>query len=334
MRKYWVDIFNGPHVHFFQKLHYFLHDIMFTARNYAPIPELIDLYKIDAKVIGAHGGKDYYEKMLASLDRSIEMAKYIHGQSIDILIHKHSVEAARVAWGMAIPAISYIDNELMVPQNMLVCPLSNVLIAPIAIDQSTLRDFTPSHVSILQFDGVCEIANVYKFKPDETVLSSLNIDTKKPIIVLRGEPILAAYNKGVSITEQLIANIKRDVPDAQVIHINRVGEDNQNNHEIFDARSLSYYADIVISGGGTMTREAALLGTRAISFFNTPLAVDKYLMKKNLVESYPGEKILSLNWKKELFKVSKKHSDTLLSDLEHPFEMLPKAIKLIEMKHK
>jgi predicted glycosyltransferase len=48
-----------------------------------------------------------------------------------------------------------------------------------------------------------------------------------------------------------------------------------------DGPNLLYYADLVISGGGTMNREAAVLGTPTYSLFKGKLAaVDRYLMDK------------------------------------------------------
>jgi predicted glycosyltransferase len=306
-------------------------EYIFTARDYKPIPELIKLYKLKAGIVGKHGGKSNSSKLITSSLRVIELADYIYNQKADIVLHKHSVESARVAWGYGIPSISYIDNELMVPQNMLVCPLSNVLIAPISIDQYILRAFTPSHVSIIQFDGVCEVANVYGLNPDENVLKLLNLNSSRPIIVIRGEPILASYHSKESIVKVLIKKIKSQVPDAQIVWINREGEVGHKALPIFDARSLCYYADIVLSGGGTLTREAALLGTNAISFFEKNLAVDKYLIDKKILRQFHGKGILDLNWKKELNRKPVKYS---IENFEHPFSLLDKAEKLIENKSK
>jgi hypothetical protein len=326
---YWIDIFNGPHVHFFQSIDNYVNRTILTARNYKPIPELLDLYDVPATIIGEHGGKDIHQKLLTSSQRIIELANFMKNKSVDIVLHKHSVEAARVAWGYAIPSISFIDNELMVPQNMLVCPLSNVLIAPIAISQYVLRNFTPSHVGILQFDGVAEVANVSDFTPDEQVLDRFDLDINKPIVVIRGEPILAAYNHGQSLVDALVHKIHTDVPDAQIIRLNRAGEEMSKDHPVVDARSLCYYSDLVISGGGTLTREAALLGTRAITFFDHPLAVDRYLIHKKILESYPGKKILDLNFRKELQHNTRR---SRFEDFEHPFSLIPKAEKLLNLK--
>ncbi|MCK4790667.1 MAG: DUF354 domain-containing protein, partial [Desulfobacteraceae bacterium] len=200
----WVDIFNGPHVHFFQRIDAFLDSnieaIHCTARDYYPIPVLLDLYGVEATVIGEHGGKSLYGKLIASTERMLALAQHIHEfqkkSEIGLAIHKHSVEAARVAWGLGIPSIAFLDNEIMTPQNMLVCPLARVLIAPKCIDYSVLRSFTPGHVRILQFDGVSEVANVFDHQADENVLKRLGIDTARPIAVFRSEPVLAAYNSG------------------------------------------------------------------------------------------------------------------------------------------
>lgn len=329
MGKIWVDIFNGPHVHFFKNIGLYEKDVVFTARDYKPIPELIKLYGIDCDIIGSHGGKSNLGKLLASSERVMELAKYVQNSDFKLLVHKHSVEAARVGWGAKIPSISYIDNELMVPQNMLVCPLTNVLIAPIAIEQYVLRNFTPSHVSILQFKGVSEVANVYNFIPNEKILKDLQLDTNKPIIVLRGEPLLASYNSNNGIADRIEISIKEKIKDAQIVRISREGESNCKLNGTFDARSLCCYADLVISGGGTITREAALLGAKAISYFEHPLAVDRYLIKHKILESFPGEQILDVDWSKKMKE--KKHKFDI-NMFEHPFALLEKAKDLIEWK--
>jgi predicted glycosyltransferase len=326
----WIDVFNGPHVHFFQHAGEYIGNHFLTARKYKPIPELLQLYRMDAHVVGEHGGKRSVDKLLASSERVISLAKTIAGRDIDLVVHKHSVEAARVAWGLGIPSISFVDNELMVPQNMLVCPLSNVLIAPIAISQYVLRNFTPSHVSILQFDGVSEIANVHHHKGDEGVLNLLGLDASRPIVVFRGEPILASYNTGTPLSKAIVQQIRKAIPRVQIVQIGREGDPIRNHLPAFDARSLFYFADIVISGGGTMTREAALLGTNAITYFNKPLAVDLYLVNKGVLRSFPGKEILKVNWAREL----RRKRNTVSTDMfEHPFSLIAKARKLIDVRN-
>lgn len=330
----WVDIFNGPHVHFFKEIDKFISkdepdELYLTSRDFFPIPQLLDFYGIKTSIIGEHGGKDLYGKLIASTRRVLALAEHIQSvlsrESIDLLIQKHSVEAARVAWGLGIPCITYLDNEIMSPQNMLVCPLADVLIAPTCIDIGIIRGFSPNHVNILQFDGVSEVAHVYNFKPDESILDELNIRTTKPIVVYRSNPVQAAYNMNSDLTDTIIKQIEHQVPDVQIIHLKRSGEKPEYKN-VYDALSLSYFADLVISGGGTMTREAALLGTNSISYFKEPLAVDRYLMEKNLLQSYPGKDILKVDWYKQI-KTKQKKVD--LNSFEHPFSLLEKAINLI-----
>ncbi len=328
-KTFWIDFFNGPHIHFFQNIQSFVQNVIYTARDYKPIPDLLELYHINAAVIGKHGGKNKNDKLLASSHRIIDLATYISQHEIDLALHKHSVEAARVAWGFGIPSISFIDNELMVPQNMLVCPLAQVLIAPLAIEQYVLRNFTPAHVSILQYDGVSEVANVYNYRPDQNILTLLNLTSSRPIIVIRSEPILASYQNHESLTDKLVHKIQNEVPDAQIIRIDRAGESNGTKFPIFDARSLFYFADMVITGGGTMAREAALLGTRAITFFNNPLSVDRFLINNNILESYPGKEIFKLNFGIE---IKKKRPTKQVPQFEHPFALLEKAEKIATLK--
>ena len=324
----WVDVFNGPHVNFFQHVDQYLGDVHFTARDYFPIPEMIQLYGLDATVIGTHGGKSLYEKLMASSQRIMDLGEHIHRLGdIELLVNKHSVEAARVAWGLGIPSISFLDNTIMAPQNMLVCPLSNVVIAPNCIGHDVLRSFTPGHVRVLQFDGVSEVASMYMHRADESVLETLGLDTRKPIVVFRSSPLLAAYHEGgdVSLEEHIINTIRSQIQDVQIVHMRRSGE-KPNEHPVIDARSLFHFADIVISGGGSMTREAAVIGTNAISYFETPLAVDRYLVEKGLLSTFPGREVLRVDWKRELRRARKKPD---LDQFEHPFGLLDQAMRLL-----
>lgn len=332
--KIWIDVFNGPHVHFFQNATDFLpqlggSDLHLTARDYYPIPQLLNFYKIKAAVVGQHGGESLYGKLVTSTERVLALAEHVQTvnteKPFDLLIHKHSVEAARVAWGLGIPSIAFLDNEIMSPQNMLVCPLANVLITPMCIEMGIIRSFSPNHLKILQFDGVSEVAHVAGYEPSMTTIDRLGLDTTKPIVVFRSAPMLAAYNSNSSLAEVIIDQIERQVPDVQIVHLKRSGEKAQSEN-VIDARSLSYYADLVISGGGTMTREAALLGTNAITYFNQPLAVDKYLIDKGLLKSFPGKDILQVDWCAEITARRKRPN---LNDFEHPFSLLAKAVNLL-----
>ena len=49
---------------------------------------------------------------------------------------------------------------------------------------------------------------------------------------------------------------------------------------VVDGRNLVYHADLVVGAGGTMTREAAVLGTPSYTLFKGRIgAVDKYLIE-------------------------------------------------------
>ena len=77
-----------------------------------------------------------------------------------------------------------------------------------------------------------------------------------------------------------------------------------------------------------MAREAALLSTNAITYFEHPLAVDRYLIGRAMLQTFPGKEIFTVNWKKELRRKARRKP---LTDFEHPFELLPKAEKLVRL---
>ena len=88
--------------------------------------------------------------------------------------------------------------------------------------------------------------------------------------------------------ERALVERLRSIPSAPVVWLRRnpgdsapVGENISAPETPLDGPSLLAAADVVVSGGGTMTREAALLGTPAYSIFMGPAgAVDSELARR------------------------------------------------------
>ena len=212
MSRTWIDLFNGPHVHFFQRVADWLGDVVVTARDYRPIPQLVELYDVEASVVGRHGGAGLVGKLQASTERVAKLTEWATGRDIELAVHKHSVEAARVAFGLGIPNVAFVDNEIMVKQNLLVCPLADGLIAPGCMNHEAIARFAPEGMKIEQFDGVMEVANVSDHQPDESVLTRLGLDSTRAIVVLRNSPLLAAYSRhGVSVIDELKRLLERQI---------------------------------------------------------------------------------------------------------------------------
>ncbi|MFQ5801061.1 MAG: DUF354 domain-containing protein, partial [Candidatus Hydrothermarchaeales archaeon] len=274
----WIDITNLPHVHFFRD---FIkkNDCLVTTREFGNLTSLLDMNGIDYVVVGRHGGKDPKAKLLESSRRVEELTRRVSGHDVEVAIAKHSVELPRVAYGLGIPSIFVVDNEYAEQQNTLTLPLVTTIVAPQALDKRIILKQGADSKRIKTFYGVCEASHLKHFKRD---LES--VKEYKDYVVVRPEPYMAAYFKSEARTQTLIDTL--DSLGYSVIVLPRGNERFENvvHLENVDALNLIYHAKAFFGGGGTMNREAAILGVPAISFYSQELlGVDRFLIKLGLL---------------------------------------------------
>ncbi len=318
--KVWIDIVNSPHVRFFngviKRLKADGHEVLITARDFSNIHDLLDIFELDYVSIGDHG-VTLEEKLLSSTKRAYELSKFIAKENVDIAITKHSIELPRVAFGLGIPNIFVLDNEHAIAANKLTLPLTNKLIIPEIFDVWNTIHFGMNPNDIVRYNGTCEVTHLEDFVYNENILEDLNLKIKKDkIIFMRPEPSLASYLDADCTKSVLTPIVEALKDDADILIIPRFktqGElfkDIENVHIIqtpVDTFSLMKKADLVIGAGGTMNREAALLGTPVISCYpGKQLSVDTYYINKGLMKrSTQLDEIISLS--KEL--LYKNHED-------------------------
>ncbi len=321
--KVWIDIVNSPHVRFFngviKRLKADGHEVLITARDFSNIHDLLDIFELDYVSIGNHG-VTLEEKLLSSTKRAYELSKFIAKENVDIAITKHSIELPRVAFGLGIPNVFVLDNEHAIAANKLTLPLTNKLIIPEIFDVWNTIHFGMNPNDIVRYNGTCEVSHLEDFVYNENILDDLNLKIKKDkLIFMRPEPSLASY-LDADCTKSVLTPIVEALKDyADILIIPRfktqgkLFEDIENVHIIqtpVDTFSLMKKADLVIGAGGTMNREAALLGTPVISCYpGKQLSVDTYYINKGLMKrSTELDEIIKLS--KEL--LNKNHEDITL----------------------
>ncbi len=318
--KVWIDIVNSPHVRFFngviKRLKADGHEVLITARDFSNIHDLLDIFELDYVSIGDHG-VTLEEKLLSSTKRAYELSKFIAKENVDIAITKHSIELPRVAFGLGIPNVFVLDNEHAIAANKLTLPLTNKLIIPEIFDVWNTIHFGMNPNDIVRYNGTCEVTHLEDFVYNENILEDLNLKIKKDkIIFMRPEPSLASYldtDCTKSVLTPIVEALKDDADILIIPRFKTQGElfkDIENVHIIqtpVDTFSLMKKADLVIGAGGTMNREAALLGTPVISCYpGKQLSVDTYYINKGLMKrSTQLDEIISLS--KEL--LYKNHED-------------------------
>jgi|Deesub1362A_J573_1020465.scaffolds.fasta_scaffold00005_138 hypothetical protein len=320
----WVDITNQPHILFFKD---FIkrHEVLVTTREFGSLTDLLDSHGIEYICIGFHGGNDPKKKLIESAKRISGLAEIVSKENIKAAISKQSVELPRVAFGLGVPAIHVVDNEYAEKQNRLSLSLCDKIVVPFAVDKKKLISQGAIPENIVEFNGLCELAHIRNFKPDEKILEKYGVDD---YVLIRPEPYLASYFYGRKITEKLIETLQEKSLQVVVIprDIEYKGVLNLRN---IDTLSLIYYSRVVLSGGGTMNRESALLGTPTISFYPQDLlGVDRFLIEKGLL--YHSTEIKEIASLVESLWDSKNEirnkATSIINTLQDPFEIIEREI--------
>lgn len=289
--KVWIDISNVPHVHFFKGIISELkkeNDVMVTARRLDSMKELLTQEGIEYTMVGEHGGSSDVRKLVRSSQRVLGLTRLFKDRRPDLALFKHSVEAARVSFGLRIPSLCVLDNEMAEAQNRLMLPLATKVIAPSCIPIREIRRFGVEKDRVVFFDGFCELAHVMNLNPTD-ISKTLGLSRKKKTVVLRPEPFMADYCR--TDPQKTIVKFLTDNRDVQYVVFPRseeqrnlfVGDNIFLPSHALDSLNLMRQSDLVISGGGTMNREAIALNTPAISTYpERLLAVTRHLISLGL----------------------------------------------------
>ena len=135
------------------------------------------------------------------------------------------------------------------------------------------------------YEGLKEGYYLADFEPSRAVLADLGLDTSEPIVVVRTPPVVSLYHR---FDNDLFGAVLDCLRGTQAVVLPRTPEQRAQLVEhggfvipprAIDAQSLIAYADLVVSAGGTMNREAVALGTPVFTVFEGRLgAVDERLI--------------------------------------------------------
>jgi predicted glycosyltransferase len=236
----------------------------------------------------------------------------------DVAISHQSVELCRVAFGLNIPIILTADTPHATAVNRLTLPFATTLVVSEAMPRQFLKNYCAQDV--IPFKGVDEVAWIKNLKPSKVG------NLRKPLIVVRQMETKAAYALGETDLTADIANKLETL--GNVLFIQRyieIGKDGVPvKKEIVDSASLVAHADLVVTVGGTIAREAALQGVPSIvvsKLGRTP--VNTYLVRK-------GFPLFIIN-PREVLSYAKKYIGkrfdvkTKLALLENPVDIIQRV---------
>lgn len=296
--KVWIDIVNAPHVWFFKNIIRYLEDqgeeVFITARRFGDVHQLLDLFEIPYTSVGSHGAT-LEQKLLRSTERVYNLSKIIEQEKPDVAVSKHSIELPRVSFGLKIPSVYVLDNEHAIAANRLTLPLCNKIVVPKAMSVWDVLKIGADPNALVRYEGTSEVIHFADFQYNPNIFSDLNLDLEKDkTILMRPEPALASY-LDADCHESVLSPIIEHVGEyANVLVIPRFKEQQEifrDNEDVtiikppVDTFSLIKKCDLMIGAGGTMNREAALLGTPVISCYpGKLLAVDGFYIEKGLMK--------------------------------------------------
>ena len=286
--KVWVDLTNSPHVlvmaPVIRRLKAAGHDVQVTARDFAQTLELCDRLGIEPVAIGRHRGGALFAKARGLYDRSAALTRFARGRGFDIALGHGSNDVTVAARLVGIPCSTMFDYEWATVQHHVNCRLAQRVVVPDAIPPQRLTRYG-ARGKIGSYPGLKEEYYLADFEPDPTVLSELGLDSAEPITVVRTPPSVSLYHRFENdlfgqVLERLRGTQAVVLPrtDEQRTALTRAGGFLVPEHAI-DAQSLIAFADLVVSAGGTMNREAVALGTPVYTVFEGKLgAVDEQLI--------------------------------------------------------
>jgi predicted glycosyltransferase len=291
----WIDISNSPQVLFFRPLVALLrsrgHDMLVTTRDYAQTLELLELHAIPHEVVGPqHGGASARGKGRAFAGRLRALRSWAGGRSLDLGLSHASHELPLVARSLGIPAAYAFDYELARVQHTLGSRAARRVIVPDAIPQDALDRLGAKESKVRRYPGLKEEYYLAGLEPDASVLDALGLERHRVLAVVRTPPEVSLYHRhGNPLFRDLLGRLGAD-PGVQAVVLPRTADQRREvealtlpsllvpEHAV-DAQSLVALADLVVSAGGTMNREAVALGVPVYTTFAGRLgAVDERLV--------------------------------------------------------
>jgi predicted glycosyltransferase len=299
----WIDLTNSPHVLVMRPLIAAMradgHEVEVTARDFAQTLELCARFEIPHTAIGRHRGGRLGSKGVGLVSRSLALVRWARGRGFDMAVGHGSNDVSVAAALLRIPSATAFDYEWAKVQHQVNCRLARSVVVPEAIPPERLYPYGAKG-KIRAYAGLKEEYYLSDFEPDAAVPGDLGLDSTRPLVIVRTPPEVSLYHRFENplfprILERLARSGAQTVvlprTEAQREEISRLG-DFVVPRQVVDAQSLVALADLVVSAGGTMNREAVALGTPVYTTFEGRLgAVDEALLREGRLRKLddPGQ---------------------------------------------
>jgi predicted glycosyltransferase len=271
-------------------------EVFITAREYGQTIGILDRLDMHHTVVGEHGGASRLGKARALESRSRALARVVWEKRPELALAHGSVDLAVVSWLLRIPSVQMQDYEFANLQRQISFRAAARVLAPEAIPVDRLRKIGAKPKKLVRYPGLKEEYYLYDFVPDEGIVGDLGLDPEKVITVVRPPPETSEYHAPNDVYAATLRRLADADGEAQAVIIPRTREQGEAARALgapnlliperaIDAQSLIACADLVVSAGGTMNREAVALGTPVYTTFSGRMGgVDEVLINEGRLQ--------------------------------------------------
>lgn len=298
-KKIWIDLENSPHVPFFkpiiEELQQRGYSLLITARDCFQVCELADLLGVPYKKVGRHYGKHMAAKALGLGVRTLQLMSIMIWERPDLALSHGSRSTLVVSSLLRIPSVALFDYEHTKGVGFL---HPSWVIVPDILPDSAAVAITRKAERVLHYPGIKEDVYAPSFRPDPAIRKELHFRPDDIVVTVRPPATDAHYHNPESdVLLDAVFDLIRNHPKTKAVLLPRTSKQGRELREkwpnlfssgkmivpehVVDGMDLIWFSDLVISGGGTMNREAAALGVPVYSIFRGTLG----MVDKSLAES-------------------------------------------------
>jgi uncharacterized protein len=327
----WIDMSAPAHVlvlrPIIERLRERGHFVEVTSRDYAQTQSLLELHQMEHTPIGRHGGASRLRKAYRLGARTTAMVRFGRGRTFDLALAHGSNDLAIAARLLGIPEANMHDYEYAVTQHRIGCRLATRVMFPDSVPAERLRRFGVGPDKLFPYPGLKEEYYLYDFEPDPDALRRLSVDPERVVVIVRPPPDVSLYHrKSNPLFPKVLAQLGHD-PNVHAVVLPRT----QAQRELIEsmalpslivppgaveAQSLVALADLVVSAGGTMNREAAALGTPVYTTYGGRLGgVDEALIRSGRLRPLTDPRAIQLEKRAEGATATRRDPELLVETI-------------------
>jgi uncharacterized protein len=281
-------------------------EVEITARDYAQTLQLLELHGMEATVVGRHGGRSRLGKARSLVSRLHALRSWAKPRAFDLALAHGSHELTMSARRLGIPSATTHDYEFATLQHHLGMRAATKVVVPESIPEERLARFGARPPKLLRYPGLKEEYYLSDFEPNPDVLERLGVEHGRVLVVLRPPPDVSLYHRHSNPLFPQTLDYLGSLDMVHAVVLPRTEAQRAYVRDLdlpsvivpdgaVDAQSLIALADVVVSAGGTMNREAAALGVPVYTTYGGRLGgVDEELIREGRLKPLTDPRALEL----------------------------------------